>query len=160
MVRFPQPEQRREDARGAGGGDQCRPRVGADTAPAALPQGPDTSLARSWWGGHDLSGGQWQRLALARSFHADAPVHILDEPTAALDARAEHQVLQRFRALTDARAGLFVTHRLASARIADRVVVLHHGHITVSGTYDELLHQPGSRFAELPQLQSGTELVP
>ncbi|MES9504018.1 ABC transporter ATP-binding protein [Streptomyces koyangensis] len=133
---------------------------GADTVLAALPQGLDTSLARSWWGGHDLSGGQWQRLALARSFHADAPVHILDEPTAALDARAEHQVLQRFRALTDARAGLFVTHRLASARIADRVVVLHHGRVTESGTYDELLHQPGSRFAELHQLQSGTELVP
>ncbi|MBF4138104.1 ATP-binding cassette domain-containing protein [Streptomyces albidoflavus] len=78
---------------------------GAGTVLAALPQGLDTSLARSWWGGHDLSGGQWQRLALARSFHTDAPVHILDEPTAALDARAEHHVLQRFRALTDARAG-------------------------------------------------------
>jgi ATP-binding cassette subfamily B protein len=122
-----------------------------------LPDGLDTSLARSWWGGHDLSGGEWQRVAIARGFHRDAPVLILDEPTAAFDARAEHQVFSRLRALAAGRAALFITHRLANARCADRVVVMHAGRIVESGTYTDLLHRPNGLFAELHHLQEGTE---
>ncbi len=97
--------------------------AGADTVLAALPHGLDTSLARSWWGGHDLSGGQWQRIAVARAFHRDAPVLVMDEPTAALDARAEHLIYSRLRALAAGRATVFITHRLANARLADRMVI-------------------------------------
>ncbi|WP_018542800.1 ABC transporter ATP-binding protein [Streptomyces sp. MspMP-M5] len=83
--------------------------VGADSAIAALPHGLDTSLARSWWGGHDLSGGQWQRIAVARAVHRDAPVLIMDEPTAALDAHAEHRIYTRLRSLADGRATVWPT---------------------------------------------------
>ncbi|TGN74066.1 ABC transporter ATP-binding protein [Streptomyces bauhiniae] len=130
---------------------------GADHVLAGLPAGLDTSLARSWWGGHDLSGGQWQRLALARSFHADATVHILDEPTASLDARAERQVFDKFRELAADRTALVITHRLANARVADRVIVMADGRIVESGTYPDLLQRPHGRFAELHRLQEGTE---
>ncbi|MFE2294764.1 ABC transporter ATP-binding protein [Streptomyces sp. NPDC059452] len=130
--------------------------AGADSVLRALPDGLDTSLARSWWGGYDLSGGQWQRIAVARAFHRDAPVLVLDEPTAALDARAEHQVLSRLRALSEGRAALFITHRLANARVADKVVVMSGGTVVESGTYAQLLHQ-GGPFAELHQLQEGGE---
>ncbi|MEV6421704.1 ABC transporter ATP-binding protein [Streptomyces sp. NPDC051662] len=138
-----------------GGDDAVREaarQAGADTVLAGLPHGLDTSLARSWWGGHDLSGGQWQRIAIARAFHRDAPVMILDEPTAALDARAEHQVFTRLRALAVGRTALFITHRLANARVADRVIVMNNGRIVQSGTYDELRRSPGL-FAELHDLQ-------
>lgn len=128
--------------------------AGADTVLTTLPHGLDTSLARSWWGGHDLSGGQWQRIAIARGFHRDAPVMILDEPTSALDARAEHQIFTRLRALAEGRTALFITHRLANARAADLVLVMHEGHITQSGTYEQLRHSPGL-FAELHALQDG-----
>ncbi|MER6913898.1 ABC transporter ATP-binding protein [Streptomyces sp. NPDC000594] len=139
------------------GGDQsvqeAARNAGADTVLAQLPQGLDTSLARSWWGGHDLSGGQWQRLAVARGFHRDAPVVVLDEPTSALDARAEHQLFTRLRTLAHGRAAtLFITHRLANAAVADRVIVLHHGRVTESGTYDQLL-AAGGPFAEMKHLQ-------
>ncbi|MFJ5817193.1 ABC transporter ATP-binding protein [Streptomyces sp. NPDC093108] len=140
-----------------GGDDAVREAVrqaGADTVLAGLPDGLDTSLARSWWGGHDLSGGQWQRIAIARAFHRDAPVMILDEPTAALDARAEHQVFTRLRALAAGRTALFITHRLANARAADRVIVMSNGRIIQSGTYDQLRLNPGL-FAELHDLQGG-----
>jgi ATP-binding cassette subfamily B protein len=130
---------------------------GADRVLDTLPHGLDTSLARSWWGGHDLSGGQWQRLALARSFHADAAVHILDEPTAALDARAERQVFDQFRTLAAGRTALVITHRLANARIADRIIVMAHGRIVETGTYRELLARPDGLFAELHRLQDGAE---
>ncbi|MFJ3663806.1 ABC transporter ATP-binding protein [Streptomyces sp. NPDC090119] len=130
---------------------------GADRVLAGLPAGLDTSLARSWWGGHDLSGGQWQRVALARSFHADAAVHILDEPTAALDARAERQVFDTFRELAAGRTALVITHRLANARVADRVIVMANGRIVESGTYPELLQRPHGNFAELHRLQEGME---
>ncbi|MFG2815634.1 ABC transporter ATP-binding protein [Streptomyces sp. NPDC048410] len=130
---------------------------GADRVLAGLPAGLDTSLARSWWGGHDLSGGQWQRVALARSFHANAAVHILDEPTAALDARAERQVFDTFRELAAGRTALVITHRLANARVADRVIVMSNGRIVESGTYRELLQRPQGHFAELHRLQEGTE---
>ncbi|WP_439947147.1 ABC transporter ATP-binding protein [Streptomyces sp. BBFR109] len=128
---------------------------GADRVLNTLPDGLDTSLARSWWGGHDLSGGQWQRIALARSFHADAAVHILDEPTAALDARAERQVFDQFRELAAGRTALVITHRLANARVADRIVVMAHGRVVESGGYKELLARPGGLFAELHRLQDG-----
>ncbi|MFE9250964.1 ABC transporter ATP-binding protein [Streptomyces sp. NPDC007088] len=130
--------------------------AGADAVLAQLPHGLDTSLARSWWGGHDLSGGQWQRIAIARAFHRDAPVLILDEPTAALDARAEHQIFQRLRQLSEGRAALFITHRLANARLADMIVVLRNGSVTETGTYNELLSS-GGLFAELHRLQEGGE---
>ncbi|MER8233650.1 ATP-binding cassette domain-containing protein [Streptomyces sp. NPDC094049] len=131
---------------------------GADTVIAQLPDGLDTSLARSWWGGHDLSGGQWQRLAIARAFHRDAPVLVMDEPTAALDARAEHRIFTRLKNLAAGRATLFITHRLANARLADRIVVLHAGNVIETGTYDELT-RPGanSAFNEMLELQEGAE---
>ncbi|MFJ5951317.1 ABC transporter ATP-binding protein [Streptomyces noursei] len=128
--------------------------AGADTVISALPQGLDTSLARSWWGGHDLSGGQWQRIAIARAFHRDAPVLILDEPTAALDARAEHQVFSRLARLAAGRTTLFVTHRLANTRLADRILVLKEGRVIENGSFAELLNA-GSLFAELYHLQEG-----
>ncbi|MGX2995585.1 ABC transporter ATP-binding protein [Streptomyces sp. JNUCC 64] len=130
--------------------------AGADTVLAALPDGLDTSLARSWWNGHDLSGGQWQRIAIARAFHRDAPVLILDEPTAALDARAEHQVFNRLRSLSDdGRSTLFITHRLVNARGADKIVVMRQGAVAETGTYQQLLDLPGGIFAELHRLQDG-----
>ncbi|MEU9158110.1 ABC transporter ATP-binding protein [Streptomyces sp. NPDC048417] len=129
---------------------------GADQILNRLPDGLDTSLARSWWGGHDLSGGQWQRIALARSFHADAGVHILDEPTAALDARAEHQVFDAFHELAAGRTALVITHRLANARIADRIIVMRDGKVAETGSYQELLLS-GGLFTELHRLQEGTE---
>ncbi|MEU7159198.1 ATP-binding cassette domain-containing protein [Streptomyces chrestomyceticus] len=127
--------------------------AGAHTVLETLPDGLDTSLARPWWGGHDLSGGQWQRIAIARAFHRDAPVVVLDEPTAALDARGEHRIFNRLRALAAGeRTALFITHRLANARVADRVIVLDKGHIAESGSYQKLL-EAGGLFAELHQLQ-------
>ncbi|MFJ4880045.1 ATP-binding cassette domain-containing protein [Streptomyces sp. NPDC088745] len=133
--------------------------AGADTVLAKLPDGLDTSLARSWWGGHDLSGGQWQRIALARAFHRHGTVRVLDEPTAALDARAEHRVFSRLRALsaTDG-VTLFITHRLANARTADRIIVMNQGRIVETGTYDELLNQHGGLFQELHRLQDGDDV--
>ncbi|WP_145503724.1 ABC transporter ATP-binding protein [Streptomyces sp. CFMR 7] len=130
--------------------------AGAESVLKGLPNGLDTSLARSWWGGHDLSGGQWQRLVIARAFHRDAPVLVMDEPTAALDARAEHQVFSRLRELSTERAALFITHRLANARTADKVVVMDSGAIVETGTYNELLGA-GGLFAELHRLQEGAE---
>ncbi|MDT0446798.1 ATP-binding cassette domain-containing protein [Streptomyces johnsoniae] len=127
----------------------------ADAVLAALPDGLDTSLARSWWGGHDLSGGQWQRIALARAFHRDATLLVMDEPTAALDARAEAALFASMRQLAAGRTTVLVTHRLASTRHADRVIVLHHGRILEQGTFAELAARPGSAFAELLALQEG-----
>ncbi|MFI6986691.1 ABC transporter ATP-binding protein [Embleya sp. NPDC050154] len=125
---------------------------GADAVIAALPHGLDTSLARSWWGGHDLSGGQWQRLAIARAFHRDTALLIMDEPTSALDARAEHTVFRSLLKLADDRTTVFITHRLANARVADRVLVMRDGRIVQDDTYDELVRQEGL-FAELHRLQ-------
>ncbi|MFB7476019.1 ABC transporter ATP-binding protein [Kitasatospora sp. NPDC056184] len=126
--------------------------AGADEVLARLPHGLDTSLARSWWGGHDLSGGQWQRIAVARAFLRDAPILVLDEPTSAMDARAEHRVLTRLRTLATGRTTLFVTHRLAGARLADRIIVLQHGRVVQDGTWEDLSTTPGP-FHDLLKLQ-------
>ncbi|AOT58139.1 ATP-binding cassette domain-containing protein [Streptomyces fradiae] len=127
--------------------------AGADSVIARLPQGLDTSLARSWWGGHDVSGGQWQRLAVARAFHRDAPVLVLDEPTAALDARAEHRIFTRLRELASGRTTIFITHRLVNTKLADRIYVLDQGRIVQNGTFDELVSEGTGLFHEMLKLQ-------
>ncbi|MGP8296488.1 ATP-binding cassette domain-containing protein [Streptomyces inhibens] len=125
--------------------------AGVDTVLAGLPHGLDTLLATSFWGGHDLSGGQWQRFAVARAFYREASVLVLDEPTSAMDPRAEHQVISRFKTLATGCIALFVTHNLTNTRIADRIIVLNQGRIEDEGTFDELLHR-GGLFAELYRL--------
>lgn len=129
-------------------------RAGAEGFLGELPGRFDTVLGKEFDGGVDLSVGQWQRVALARAFYRDAPLVVLDEPTAALDARAEHELFEKVRDLFVGRAVLLVTHRLASVREADRIYVLAAGRVVEQGTHDELLGA-GGRYAELYRLQSG-----
>ncbi|WP_165986393.1 ABC transporter ATP-binding protein [Streptomyces sp. YIM 98790] len=119
-----------------------------------LPQRWSTLLSRVFQRGHQLSGGQWQKLGIARAAYRDAPVLVVDEPTAALDARAEQEVFRRIRALADAgRTVILITHRMASVRDADLVHVLHRGELVESGTPGELLDR-GGHYAELYGLQA------
>ncbi|WP_328916264.1 MULTISPECIES: ABC transporter ATP-binding protein [unclassified Streptomyces] len=127
---------------------------GADAVIAGLPHGLDTSLARSFWGGHDLSAGQWQRLALARAFLRDTALLLMDEPTSALDARGEHLLFSRLRALAAGRTVVLITHRLANICDVDRVIVLEHGRVREHGGFGELLTTPGSLLGELHALQN------
>jgi ATP-binding cassette subfamily B protein len=127
--------------------------AGIDAALRALPRGYETLLAPEWEGGADLSLGQWQRVALARAFFRDAPFVVLDEPTAALDPRAEHALLERIRGLFADRSVLVISHRLASVRAADRIYVLDRGEIVECGTHDDLVRE-GGRYAELYALQA------
>ncbi|MDH2427569.1 ABC transporter ATP-binding protein [Sphaerisporangium sp. TRM90804] len=127
--------------------------AGADQVVAELPHGYRTLLDRRFKDGHEPSGGQWQRIAVARGFYRDAPLLICDEPTAALDARAEHALFERIRRHADGRTVLLITHRLASARHADRIYVLDHGKVTEQGTHDDLMHLNGI-YADLYSLQA------
>ncbi|MFI0350981.1 ATP-binding cassette domain-containing protein [Actinomadura sp. 9N407] len=125
--------------------------AGADSVIAQAPYGLDTLVASSNWGGTDLSGGQWQRIAVARAFYRDATMLVLDEPTSAMDPRAEHNVIRRFKALATGKAAVFVTQNLENARIADRIIVLDHGRILEQGDFHTLLDH-GGLFAELYKL--------
>ncbi|MFI7008223.1 ABC transporter ATP-binding protein [Streptomyces sp. NPDC050145] len=116
-----------------------------------LPQGLDTLLAKELWGGAELSGGQWQRLACARALYRDTPLVILDEPTSQMDPRGEHQIFERIRRGAAGRMTIVVTHQLENTRCADRVVVMEHGRIVEQGTYEELAHA-GGLFADLVRL--------
>ncbi|SFK84034.1 ATP-binding cassette, subfamily B/ATP-binding cassette, subfamily C [Streptosporangium canum] len=127
--------------------------AGADQVVAELPHGYGTLLDRRFKDGQELSGGQWQRIAVARGFHRDAPLLICDEPTAALDARAEHALFERIRRHADGRTVLLITHRLASVRYADRIYVLDHGRVTEEGTHDQLIAVDGL-YADLYSLQA------
>ncbi|MFJ7294949.1 ABC transporter ATP-binding protein [Streptomyces collinus] len=128
--------------------------AGAETVIADLPRGLDTLLARNFSGGHELSGGQWQRLGIARAAYRRGRILIVDEPTAALDARAELEVFERIRALADSgQTVVLITHRLASVRHADLVHVLDQGRLVESGTPQELL-ATGGVYAELYALQA------
>ncbi|MEZ3178608.1 ABC transporter ATP-binding protein/permease, partial [Streptomyces pimonensis] len=128
--------------------------AGAETVIADLPRGLDTLLARHFSGGHELSGGQWQRLGIARASYRRGRILIVDEPTAALDARAELEVFDRIRALADSgQTVVLITHRLASVRHADLVHVLDQGKLVESGSPDELL-AAGGLYAELYALQA------
>ncbi|XRQ13614.1 ABC transporter ATP-binding protein [Actinomadura welshii] len=113
----------------------------------------DTLLDRRFKGGAELSGGQWQRLAVSRGFFRDAPLLICDEPTAALDARAEHQLFERIRTHADGRTVLLVTHRLSSVRYADRIYVLEGGRVTEEGDHASLMAR-GGVYADLYSLQA------
>ncbi|GAA3146090.1 ABC transporter ATP-binding protein [Nonomuraea roseoviolacea] len=126
---------------------------GAHEVVAALPDGYDALLDRRFRGGHDLSGGQWQRIAVARGFYRDAALVIFDEPTSALDARAEHALFERIRSHADGRTIVLITHRLASVRYADRIYVLDHGHVAEQGTHEELMARDGL-YADLYALQA------
>lgn len=126
---------------------------GADDFLARLQYGYDTILSKEFFGGTDLSQGQWQRVALARAFIRDAPLVILDEPSAALDARAEHDLFAHIRALLDGRTVLLISHRFSTVRTADRIYVLHEGRIVEQGDHRSLIEQ-GGRYAELFHLQT------
>jgi ATP-binding cassette subfamily B protein len=126
---------------------------GADGYLAALPNGYDTILSPEYDGGRDLSVGQWQRVALARAFIRDAPLIILDEPTASLDPRAEHDLFSRIRTLYTGRTVLLISHRYNTVRDADCIYVLDHGRIIEHGSHDKLIAQAGT-YAELFTLQA------
>jgi ATP-binding cassette subfamily B protein len=125
----------------------------ADGFISELRAGYDTMLGPEFVGGTDLSIGQWQRMALARAFFRDAPFVILDEPTAALDPRAEHDLFQRIRALLSGRTVLLISHRFSSVRSADRIYVLDHGKVVEAGSHAELMRLQGL-YAELFTLQA------
>ncbi|HEY3708860.1 MAG TPA: ATP-binding cassette domain-containing protein [Amycolatopsis sp.] len=128
--------------------------TGAAPVIDGLRDGWDTLLAREFWGGVNLSGGQWQRIALARTWFRDAPVVIADEPTAALDPVAEIQVFDRIGGLArSGRTVVLITHRLVSVAAADRIYVLHQGKIIEQGTHPELV-AAGGRYASMYLLQA------
>ncbi|MFD8674363.1 ABC transporter ATP-binding protein [Streptomyces seoulensis] len=134
--------------------------AGAEEVVAGLPRGLDTLLARNFTGGHELSGGQWQRLGIARAAYRRGGILIVDEPTAALDARAELAVFEKIRALAGSgQTVVLITHRLASVRHADLVHVLERGRLVESGSPDELLAR-GGVYAELYALQAGQFTAP
>ncbi|MFI8100939.1 ATP-binding cassette domain-containing protein [Streptomyces sp. NPDC086023] len=125
--------------------------VGMRKAVEDFPNGLDTLLARSLWGGHEPSGGQWQRLACGRAFHRRPTLLIMDEPTSAMDARGEHRIFSGLQAMKDERITLIVTHRMENCRLADRILVLEAGRITEQGSFAELVALDGT-FAELYRL--------
>ena len=127
----------------------------ADEVVAKLSGTYEQMLGRRFEGGVDLSGGEWQKIALARAYLRDAQLLVLDEPTAALDARSEYQVFQRFAELTAGKMALFISHRFSTVRMADRIVVLENGAIAEEGTHERLTRM-GGRYAELFELQAAS----
>jgi ATP-binding cassette, subfamily B, bacterial len=125
----------------------------ASDVAAGLENGLDQMVGRRFKDGVDLSGGEWQKVALARAYMRDAQLLILDEPTATLDARAEHRVFERFAELTRDKIAVLISHRFSTVRMADRILVLHDGEVLEQGTHEELLAL-GGQYAELFELQA------
>ncbi len=139
---------------GSGRIEQAAQWAGADEIAAQLPQGYDTGLTRQFGGGVELSGGEWQKVALARGFVRDAALVILDEPTAALDAEAEYRLFAQFRELVQGKTALIISHRFSTVRMADHIVVLDEGRIIEAGSHAALVAQ-GGRYATLYEMQAG-----
>jgi ATP-binding cassette, subfamily B, bacterial len=133
--------------------EQAAKRSQADEVIAKLPGGYQQMIGKRFRNGVELSGGEWQKIAISRAYMREAAVLILDEPTAALDARSEFEVFQRFKELSSGKTAILISHRFSSVRMADRILVLAEGHIEASGTHDELLAQSG-RYSELFELQA------
>ncbi|MBV9033037.1 MAG: ABC transporter ATP-binding protein [Acidobacteriaceae bacterium] len=127
----------------------------ADGVIMRLPRHYEQMLGRRFEGGVDLSGGEWQKIALARAYLREAQVLILDEPTAALDARAEYEVFERFNELTVGKMALFISHRFSTVRMAERIIVLENGAITEEGNHERLVSR-GGRYAEMFELQAAS----
>ncbi|KQP52793.1 ABC transporter ATP-binding protein [Methylobacterium sp. Leaf108] len=125
----------------------------ADGVIGRLPLGYDQPLGKRFEGGVDLSGGEWQKIALSRAYMREAEILVLDEPTAALDARAEFEVFRRFRDLSRDRTAVIISHRFSTVRMADRILVLEGGRVLETGTHAQLQAQ-GGRYAELFELQA------
>ena len=133
--------------------DEAARRAGAGPLVASLPRGLDTVLGGWFEAGHDISAGQWQKLAVARAFMRDAELLILDEPTASIDAEAEHELFVRFRELASGRTAIVISHRFSTVRIADRIAVLHGGRVEEMGSHRDLVDR-GGRYAHLFSLQA------
>jgi ATP-binding cassette subfamily B protein len=127
----------------------------ADGVIHKLGGGYNQMLGRRFDGGVDLSGGEWQKLALARAYLRESQVLILDEPTAALDARAEAEVFERFNELTIGKMALFISHRFSTVRMAERIIVLENGSIAEEGSHDRLMAKSGI-YAEMFELQAAS----
>jgi ATP-binding cassette subfamily B protein len=136
-----------EDIRVAAG------KSGADAVIGHLPEGYDTMLGKWFDRGQQLSGGEWQKIALARAFMRDAQLLILDEPTSSLDPQAEYEVFARFRELTQGKSAVFISHRFSTVRLANRIIVLGDGRVLEQGTHEELIAR-GGVYAELFNLQA------
>lgn len=132
---------------------QAAERSLADRIIERLPQGYDQPLGKRFHEGADLSGGEWQKIAIARAYMRDAEVLILDEPTAALDARSEYEVFQRFRDLSVGKTATLISHRFSTVRMADRILVLDNGQVVEAGSHEQLVASAG-RYAELFELQA------
>jgi len=128
--------------------------VALSDAASALPEGLHTKLGKIYEDGTDISGGQWQRVALARAAASPAPLRILDEPTAALDPIAESAIYSQFEELSRGIATIFISHRLASAKLADLIYVIDGGAVAEQGSHDELM-AAGGLYAEMFESQRG-----
>jgi ATP-binding cassette subfamily B protein len=135
---------------------------GADELIAGLPAGYDTALGKWFDAGVNLSGGEWQKVALARAFMREAPILLLDEPTAALDAQAEYDLFERLKSLTAGKTAVYISHRFSTVRRADRILFLEHGQLVEEGTHEQLMRLDG-RYARLFRMQAaaytGDEVV-
>ncbi len=134
--------------------EQAARQGGADTVASGLPEEYDTLLTREFEGGTELSGGEWQRVAISRGFMRRADFVVLDEPTASLDPQAEADVFRRFLSMAGGRTTIVVSHRLGSARLCDRILVLKEGRLVENGTHDELVSRDGE-YARMWSLQAG-----